>query len=138
MKTCRDCGETKPINLFYSAPQCEQGVRPECRQCNKAHRANRHRKAKIENPEQRKSVVLKHKYGITMTDYYAMLANQNGQCKICKSSDPGPKGRFAVDHCHKTEKVRGLLCYLCNIGLGSFRDNQEFLAGAIHYLKESQ
>lgn len=138
MKTCSKCGEQKETVQYYPAPQCVDGVRPECRACNKNARAVRHRHAKKHNPEQRKSVVLKSKYGITMTDFNNMVASQEAKCKICKSTYPGPKGRFAVDHCHKTNKVRGLLCYLCNIGLGSFRDNQEFLLSAVEYLKETQ
>jgi hypothetical protein len=138
MKKCRKCKELKSVGDFYPAPQCRLGVRPECKTCNKYDRGTRHQHAKKHNPERRRSVVLKNKYGITGADFNQMLINQNGQCKICKSTYPGPKGVFAVDHCHQTNMVRGLLCYLCNVGLGSFRDNQEFLLGAVEYLKETK
>lgn len=136
-KKCSKCKKSKSITAFYPAPQCVQGVRPDCKSCNKSTRSSNNKKAKISNPQQRRSVVLKNKYGITAVEFDQMLMRQNYQCKVCGSTNPGPKGVFAVDHCHKTDKVRGLLCYLCNIGLGSFRDNTDFLASAIDYLKES-
>ncbi len=58
-------------------------------------------------------------------------------CGICLNIDPGKKGVFVVDHCHSTGKVRGLLCYSCNIAIGLFKDNTELLEKAIFYLRES-
>jgi hypothetical protein len=136
-KKCRDCGEYKKLSYFYPHKSCSQGVRSECVTCEKKRRAVRHQRAKKYHPERRRSVVLKNKYGITGEQFEQMLIAQNNKCKICQSTDPGPKGVFAVDHCHRTNKVRGLLCYLCNIGLGSFRDNVDFLNSAVTYLKES-
>lgn len=65
---------------------------------------------------------------------------QNGVCAICKQSVSGminSKSKLAVDHDHKTGKIRGLLCGSCNIGLGHFKDNIEYLTNAIVYLKEN-
>jgi hypothetical protein len=137
-KVCSQCGIEKEFRLFYPSKTCVGGVRPDCRTYNKKSRGVRHQKAKIYNPERRKSVVLKNKYNITLEDFNRMLSSQDGKCKICGSSDPGPKRTFSVDHCHKTSKVRGLLCYLCNVGLGSFRDNQNYLNSAVKYLEETQ
>lgn len=85
---------------------------------------------------------LKKKYGITLDEYYAMLEEQQGRCKICNSttaiSEDNLIQRFAVDHCHQTGRVRGLLCIRCNAGLGMFLDNEVFLAAAISYLKENK
>ena len=56
------------------------------------------------------------RYGITLQDYDRILSEQGGKCAICKSDKAGNKGQcFAVDHCHDTGKVRGLLCAGCNI-----------------------
>lgn len=64
--------------------------------------------------------------------------NFNGECAICKSSDPKTYyKKFHTDHDHKTGKVRGLLCDQCNKGLGHFKDNIYYLESAIRYLNES-
>jgi hypothetical protein len=78
------------------------------------------------------------KYGITVEQYDEMLALQGDRCAICRiSSAEHVKTRqqiLAVDHDHKTGKVRGLLCTQCNTALGLFRDNSAFLIGAIYHL----
>ena len=58
-------------------------------------------------------------YGITLEQYEAMLAAQNGCCAICRTS-PTEKRQLHVDHCHATGRVRALLCSPCNTQLGSF------------------
>jgi hypothetical protein len=79
---------------------------------------------------------LKRVYGMTLEDYDSMLVQQEHKCKICKTPDAGGKHKkFYVDHCHKTGKVRGLLCTGCNLALGGFRDNIDTLSRAILYLK---
>jgi|WetSurMetagenome_2_1015567.scaffolds.fasta_scaffold348914_1 hypothetical protein len=63
---------------------------------------------------------IKHEYGITLEDYQRMLGAQKNCCAICGNSDSGSKGRyntFAIDHNHKTGKVRGLLCNSCNLSV---------------------
>lgn len=73
-------------------------------------------------------------YGITTEQYDEMLAAQEGVCAICK--EPCPSGRsLAVDHCHQTDVVRGLLCARCNSGIGQFLDSPERLRAAIKYLE---
>ena len=75
------------------------------------------------------------KYGITQELFDNALANQQYSCAICtqKFSD---NIRVFVDHCHETGKVRGLLCFHCNTGLGHFKDNKTLLQKAINYLDE--
>lgn len=77
---------------------------------------------------------LKKKYGITESEYDQLLKIQNGCCAICGVDVAGGRGRFHVDHCHKTGVVRGLLCSRCNMGLGSFLDDIEILNKAMKYL----
>lgn len=94
-----------------------------------------------EHPEKIANIERKYKfkkqYGISLDDYYEMLDKQNGTCAICKTDVPNKRTKFfAVDHCHTTGKVRGLLCSSCNRGLGLFRDNENLLFSAINYLKE--
>ena len=90
-----------------------------------------------QNPEKHKSASLELKYGITMDEYNKMLESQKGVCFIC--SMPCKSGRsLSVDHCHKTGKVRGLLCVSCNNGLGRFNDSIELLQKSINYLEKFQ
>jgi hypothetical protein len=69
--------------------------------------------------------------------YDEMLEAQGGCCALCGSDFPGGRGRFVVDHCHDTGRIRGLLCNLCNVGLGALRDSPQLLQKAIHYLGEN-
>lgn len=80
---------------------------------------------------------LKKLYGITLDGYEKMLEKQKGCCAICGADNPRRKGRkyLCVDHCHKTGKVRGLLCDPCNNGLGRFDDSLALLKSAVEYLK---
>lgn len=82
--------------------------------------------------KRRKNVGVK-KFGINVNQYNLMLQEQDYVCYICMQKDE--KGDLAVDHCHATGKVRGLLCRNCNNGLGRFFDNVEFLGRAIEYLR---
>ena len=79
----------------------------------------------------RKEVKLK-KFGINVNQYELMLKEQNGKCYICNLEDKS--GALAVDHCHDTGNVRGLLCRSCNNGLGRFKDDVNLLERAIVYL----
>jgi hypothetical protein len=85
-----------------------------------------------QSPEERWRVHLMVRYGITPDDYDRMHREQGGVCAICKTA--GIRKRLNVDHCHRTKKVRGLLCDNCNHGLGKFKDDVELLAVAQQYL----
>jgi hypothetical protein len=78
------------------------------------------------------------KYNLTVPQYRELLAAQGGVCKIC-GIEECPTGRlFAVDHDHKTGKIRGLLCTSCNTAIGSLKDRVGFLLKAIDYLLSVQ
>jgi len=78
-------------------------------------------------------------FGITPEKYADMLLAQKGKCAICGKKESqivfGKIKSLSVDHCHKTGKVRGLLCSCCNLLLGQARDHIGILAKAIFYLK---
>lgn len=76
---------------------------------------------------------LRRQHGLTLEQYETMLGQQSGGCAICGVGNPPT---LAVDHNHKTGKIRGLLCAKCNTGLGGFRDDTSLLCRAIAYLKE--
>ena len=82
----------------------------------------------------RKSQLLKD-YGVTFEEYQRMFRKQRGKCAICNVSQSDTKKTLAVDHCHKTKKIRALLCTKCNPGLGFFNDDIKLLEKAIKYLK---
>ena len=76
------------------------------------------------------------RYGLSLADYDQLLDAQGGVCAICSSRDSGYKtGVFFVDHDHVTGATRGLLCSLCNITLGQFRDDPQRFRAAADYLE---
>jgi hypothetical protein len=94
------------------------------------------RERRTHRPEVERDWYLRTEYGITLAQYNAMLAAQNGGCAICAGVDT--KRRLAVDHDHATGVVRGILCENCNRGIGLFKDNPERLRRAVDYLVQSQ
>lgn len=93
---------------------------------------------RVANPNVFKGKHLEKKFGITLAQYHEMLTEQGGGCAICgkpeRTSRSGKTLSLAVDHCHNSSQVRGLLCVNCNQGIGSFRDDPEILRKAIEYL----
>lgn len=77
---------------------------------------------------------IKKRYGISKDDYAALLVRQHNKCAICHTPETSLKRRLGVDHCHKTGKIRGLLCDKCNSMLGHANDSIEFLQRGIEYL----
>lgn len=82
-------------------------------------------------------------YGISLEEYNQLLEKQHNVCAICHlpekaKNNQGEIRQLAVDHCHTTGKVRGLLCHSCNVLLGKAYDNVVILANAIEYLKNTK
>lgn len=95
-------------------------------------------KEKIKERRAGKRYNMPRLYGINSEEYATMLEEQLGVCAICsKPSEENTHGRLYVDHCHSRKKVRGLLCNNCNVGLGKFKDDSEFLRKAAEYLNET-
>lgn len=88
-----------------------------------------------EHKEEVKDRVLQRSYGITLEDYNKMFQNQNGLCIGCYRHQSQLKKAFAVDHDHKTGKIRGLLCDDCNQFLGKIKDNPAVLRRLADYLE---
>lgn len=80
---------------------------------------------------------LKMKYGITLEEFEALWKKQNGLCAICKRPLTRRKHGYSVDHNHKTNKIRGLLCGNCNFLLGNSHENPQILEQAILYLQRA-
>lgn len=79
---------------------------------------------------------MKADFGISLADFETMLSNQGGVCAIC--GERPKRRRLAVDHCHQTGRVRGLLCYSCNVGIGALRDSPDVIRSAIAYLRRER
>jgi hypothetical protein len=96
---------------------------------------------KTKHPERHAAGIRKQvlrRKGLTSVEFDALLKKQRGRCAICRCKEPGGKGTWKIDHCHKTNKVRGLLCNGCNTGLGMLRDNPKIIEAAIQYLERRE
>lgn len=127
MKVCSKCKTEKKDSDFFKDSSSPSGLTSYCTVC-----TNREAKAYRTKAISPRGL---SKYGITTIEYELMLERQKGVCKICGEPPSGYKKRLGVDHCHKTHKIRGLLCHDCNLGLGYFKDNPELLERAIKYLR---
>ena len=108
------------------------------------YRKQRNKYAKeyrLKNPRRAKCQNLRKGYNITLEEYEKILESQNGVCAICEQKETAVKRgtkearMLAVDHCHSTGKVRGLLCTRCNTAIGHLEDSTELLRKAILYLE---
>jgi hypothetical protein len=92
-------------------------------------------------PEAQRHYGLKRYYGIDLAKYQEMLLAQNGVCAICSKPETsvvnGKIKPLAVDHCHNSEKIRGLLCARCNQAIGLLNENPAILSSAIEYLRKN-
>lgn len=157
-KTCTKCGESKPRSLFYAHKHTADGRATYCMECQKAdsraRRAASRERVKAWNAAARereapsaRSVRMREyrlsRYGLTGEQYDEMLQAQEGVCAVCRQPewfiDPrkGTPRNLAVDHCHSTGRVRGLLCGRCNRAIGHFEDDHEVLTRAAAYLKRA-
>lgn len=157
MKRCKVCGETKPFDDFYKSAGMRDGYRSECKGCHLAARREKYaadprpyiervQRWQRANPDRYRAKLrdyaasgkkkiadrkshLKRKYGLTIEEFGAMLEAQGGGCAICGNPDADN-----VDHDHVTARVRGILCWNCNVGVGQFEDDIERLITATAYL----
>jgi hypothetical protein len=125
-KICLRCQEDKAHKCFgwsgYIKKDGNKSLSSYCKTCQNELRVQR-------------------KYGVSYKDYLKILEQQGGCCANsgCKATEPGAPGRtrFYIDHCHVTNKIRGLLCHSCNLALGHVADDVKKLNGLICYLNNS-
>ncbi|MER6129896.1 endonuclease VII domain-containing protein [Streptomyces sp. NPDC001795] len=108
-KYCQGCGEIKSRSDWH------RGKASRCKACRAVDNRAHH---------------LRRQYGITEAERDESIASQGGVCCICLSAPA-----THVDHCHKTGRVRGVLCFNCNSGLGLLRDDPEAAYRAADYLE---
>lgn len=137
MKTCTKCNQTFDLINFSNAKRYKDGKLSWCKKCV----ISSVKQWKLSNKEKQatydRNWKLLNKYNISQDDFTKMLETQDGKCRICNTSPSGHHNKLHVDHCHKTGKVRGLLCYNCNTLLGASRDSVSILENSIKYLKYS-
>ncbi|MFE9192043.1 endonuclease VII domain-containing protein [Micromonospora sp. NPDC007208] len=139
-RKCGECWQVREPDSFLS-----DALRARCMVC-------RLDESSRNDPAAVRAKNLWTKYRITLADYQAMAAEQDHCCAICRKhqddlperragrpradgAPPADNFRLAVDHCHATGRVRGLLCVPCNAALGIFKDSPEVLRTAIEYLQ---
>jgi Recombination endonuclease VII len=138
-KECMKCGQSKPMDDFIKIKICRNGRADTCKECRMLYHKQYRKTAtgRQSSKKQLRKGQLKRKYGLSLEQYDSMLLKQGSKCGICGSPEPGRNRKvFFVDHDHGTGAVRGLLCHLCNNGLGNFRDDPDRLRGAIKYLRD--
>lgn len=161
--TCTRCREVKGDEGFYwRKNEDTRGHRSPLRQPCKTCCAARDAAHRNEDPGARRATLaksyMKHRdrlraagrsrllgtYGLTVAEYEQIHGLQEGRCAICLReetvTDPryGQVRRLAVDHCHETGVVRGLLCARCNMAMGMFEDDLGRLIAVVSYLQSHQ
>ncbi|MFI9806984.1 endonuclease VII domain-containing protein [Streptomyces sp. NPDC052301] len=114
-KLCRTCGEVKPHGEWHKNATASDGLSTRCKACRATQGRADH---------------LKRNYGLTEAERDAMVAAQRGLCVICLNAPA-----VHVDHCHKTGKVRGVLCFNCNSAIGKLGDDPDAVRRAASYLE---
>lgn len=160
LKICEVCTEEKPLNKFesyYNKNLDKTYYRNKCKKCINSERRAR-REGKVEAPQRRLTPTkkcisgvkdrfkrqarfsgLEFNYEFISLEWYTLqLHIQNGKCPICERTPEEVGRRLVVDHCHKTGRVRGLLCHNCNTLIGGFKEDINAMLRAIQYLTKDQ
>ena len=128
MKRCPHCRQIKPLEAFVRSRESRDGYGAYCRSChNEIARVNREKRWGAS-----RFYHLKNRYGLTRDAFQALWEAQRGKCAVCLT-----RPAEHVDHDHATGRVRGLLCFNCNGGLGQFDDDPIRMAMAIAYLHQA-
>ena len=153
-KICSRCKTELDVTLFYKANSKKDGLKSQCKECTNlsSKESSAKRRAlgikrnctwRKRNPDKYLNNRLKLRFNITLEQYNQILKDQDNKCAICKNPETiksnytGKIKNLAVDHDHKTGKIRGLLCYNCNGSLGKFKEDFQILENALNYLKSN-
>lgn len=119
MHWCRKCDKYLPNTDFFimkNGPSAGKIVSCICKKCDADDK-------------------LRRAYRLSTEARLEILIKQNGSCAVCGIKESALNRKLAVDHCHSTHKIRGLLCPNCNRGIGLFKDNPDRLRKAADYLE---
>jgi hypothetical protein len=153
-KTCSTCHVEKPVAEFSKQSIRPDGLNITCKICLKARHDIRYKdpvkrqrirdagaRWRERNPDADADKRLRRVYGITLAEYDELFKAQGGVCAICKEDETTKrmkKGegreRLAVDHCHDTGRIRGLLCFKCNTAIGALGDTEQSAQRVVDYL----
>ncbi len=139
MKQCTKCKIEKPFSDFGKHVRQKDGLRFRCKKCEAQDRKEARKEALdsdyLGTRLKERASNLKRMFGMAIEEYEQKAQEQGNVCAICKGLCKSGK-RLAVDHDHKTGKIRDLLCGNCNGGLGKFQDDPELLIKAAEYLRK--
>jgi hypothetical protein len=148
-KKCCTCKKIKQANKFHKDTSRKDGYAPRCAKCDninhKEYRKNNPEKIKVQRKKfsgkykhKYKAYQIMYEYNMSIDEYQDMFKKQNSTCAICFTQIKPDKGlrSACIDHDHETGKVRELLCFHCNTGLGMFKDNIGLLENSVKYLKK--
>ena len=121
MKVCNTCDKELPDTCFHKRTYSSGnvGLQPKCKSCQSKKRATYYK------PHQ----YMRTKFKLTEDQYNDLMKNEN--CQICNAE----LTKKCIDHCHSTNKIRGVLCNNCNTALGLVGDNTQILQSMIEYLQ---
>lgn len=143
MKICPGCKEEYPYTeeYFYNNKTMVSGLTHYCKSCmkrNTTRSGNRSEEKILKLQHMQRINLFKKTYSLTEQDVRDLMDLFKGTCHICGKSLVTPESQksYAIDHDHKTGEIRGLLCKLCNVGLGHFQDSPELLEKAAQYLRD--
>lgn len=136
LKTCLHCKEEKSLSEFRFRKDKNCYVNP-CKKCATIDA----KKWAISNPERRAFLTFRKdlkRFGLTLESYEVLKASQNSKCanKACLAEKSICGRRLAIDHCHATKIVRGLLCNECNTALGLLMENEDKILGILDYIRK--
>jgi hypothetical protein len=136
-KRCYRCGVTKPSSAFTKNRTTLDWLEAYCRECKYAQ--NKTRESQLGYQRRRH---LWRSYQLTEAQLRERLASQDGKCAICRLTlrfdvAKGLRDKVHIDHCHRTGRIRGLLCRDCNWALGTI-ERDGFLKKAVDYLNDPQ
>lgn len=134
MKKCSKCKRVRSESEFYADNAKPNKIRPACKICSDLSHSKyvKENSEKMEKTRRRRTF---RSYGLTEEKFSEILASQAGVCAVCRKKLTSGLG-CNIDHCHSSGQVRGLLCSLCNFGIGIFKDSPLLLRSAIRYLEQ--
>lgn len=139
-KKCNVCEVVKPITEFYNSKTYKDGKGYRCKSCDNEAGIKYKKLHKDRHRELSRTRNMRHKYNLETNEFNNLLEKQNHLCAICETQGfkmhPNQWHNLVVDHDHKTDLVRGLLCHNCNRALGLLKDNIPALTRAINYLRK--